>query len=111
MVTVAAFVNFLSQAEDGIRDIGVTGVQTCALPIWVLVGVKSADQVTQGFATIINNARKHDPKAEILGVQIQQMLQGGQEVIIGAVTDPAFGKLVAFGLGGLLVEVLKDITF
>ena len=39
------------------------------------------------------------------------MMSGGQEVIIGAVTDPAFGKLVAFGLGGILVEVLKDITF
>src|ERR1700692_1961474 len=39
------------------------------------------------------------------------MLLGGQEVIIGAVTDPAFGKLVAFGLGCILVEVLKDITF
>ncbi len=57
------------------------------------------------------NARKYDAKAEILGVQVQQMLAGGQEVIIGAVTDPAFGKLVAFGLGGILVEVLKDITF
>src|SRR6266404_3345483 len=77
----------------------------------VLVGVKSADQVAQGFATIVENARKYDAKAEILGVQIQQMLSGGHEVIIGAVTDPAFGKLVAFGLGGVLVEVLKDITF
>jgi acetyl coenzyme A synthetase (ADP forming)-like protein len=77
----------------------------------VLVGVKSADQVAQGFSTIVENARKYDPKAEILGVQIQQMLSGGHEVIIGAVTDPAFGKLVAFGLGGILVEVLKDITF
>src|SRR5205814_7130294 len=67
--------------------------------------------VTQGYATIVGNARKYDPKAEILGVQVQQMLAGGQEVIIGAVTDPAFGKLVAFGLGGILVEVLKDITF
>ncbi len=61
--------------------------------------------------TIVGNARKYDAKAEILGVQVQQMLSGGQEVIIGAVTDPAFGKLVAFGLGGILVEVLKDITF
>ena len=77
----------------------------------VLVGLKTAAQVTQGFASIIDNARRYDPKAEILGVQIQQMLPGGQEVIIGAVTDPAFGKLVAFGLGGILVEVLKDITF
>ncbi|HWM67063.1 MAG TPA: acetate--CoA ligase family protein [Steroidobacteraceae bacterium] len=77
----------------------------------VLVGVKSADQVAEGFSTIVESARKYDPKAEILGVQIQQMLTGGHEVIIGAVTDPAFGKLVAFGMGGVLVEVLKDITF
>ena len=77
----------------------------------VLVGVKSAEEASKGFATIVENARKYDPKAEIQGVQIQQMLTGGHEVIIGAVTDPAFGKLVAFGLGGVLVEVLKDITF
>jgi acetyl coenzyme A synthetase (ADP forming)-like protein len=77
----------------------------------VLVGVKSADEASKGFSTIVGNARKYDPKAEIVGVQIQQMLSGGHEVIIGAVTDPAFGKLVAFGMGGVLVEVLKDITF
>jgi len=77
----------------------------------VIVGVKSAGEAAQAYATIVGNARKYDAKAEILGVQVQQMLAGGQEVIIGAVTDPAFGKLVAFGLGGVLVEVLKDITF
>ena len=57
------------------------------------------------------NAKKYDAKANLLGVQVQQMLPGGQEVIVGAVTDPSFGKLVAFGLGGVLVEVMKDITF
>src|SRR6202521_2660696 len=77
----------------------------------VVVGVKSAEHAKEAYSTILGNARKYDAKAEILGVQIQQMLLGGQEVIIGAVTDPAFGKLVAFGLGGILVEVLKDITF
>ncbi|MGH8316267.1 MAG: acetate--CoA ligase family protein, partial [Steroidobacterales bacterium] len=77
----------------------------------VIVGVKSADEAEKGFATIMANAKKYDAKAKLLGVQVQQMLQGGQEVIIGAVTDPSFGKLVAFGLGGILVEVLKDITF
>jgi acetyl coenzyme A synthetase (ADP forming)-like protein len=77
----------------------------------VIVGVKSAAAAQEAFNTIIANAKKYDAKAEILGVQVQQMLAGGQEVIIGAVTDPAFGKLVAFGLGGVLVEVLKDITF
>ncbi len=77
----------------------------------VLVGLRGADDVAQGFATIMANAKKHDPAAVLLGVQVQQMLAGGQEVIIGAVTDPAFGKLVAFGLGGILVEVMKDVTF
>ena len=77
----------------------------------VLVGVKSAADVEQGFATIMANAKKYNDKATLAGVQVQQMLQGGQEVIIGAVTDPSFGKLVAFGLGGVLVEVLKDVTF
>ncbi|MGO1081253.1 acetate--CoA ligase family protein [Inquilinus sp. CA228] len=77
----------------------------------VLVGVKNADDVRAGFKRIVESAGRYDPKAEILGVQVQQMLVGGQEVIVGAVTDPSFGKLVAFGLGGVLVEVLKDITF
>jgi acetyl coenzyme A synthetase (ADP forming)-like protein len=77
----------------------------------VIVGVKTAEDAQKGYDTIVANARKYDAKAEILGVQVQQMIAGGQEVIIGAVTDPSFGKLVAFGLGGILVEVLKDITF
>lgn len=77
----------------------------------VLVGVNSAEEAGQGFDTIISNAKKYKADAQIIGVQVQQMLKGGQEVIIGAVTDGSFGKLVAFGLGGVLVEVLKDITF
>ncbi|MGC1731004.1 MAG: acetate--CoA ligase family protein [Steroidobacteraceae bacterium] len=77
----------------------------------VVVGVKSAAEAQAAFTSIVANARRHDPKASIEGVQVQQMLGGGHEVIVGAVTDPAFGKLVAFGLGGVLVEVLKDITF
>src|SRR5215468_8107559 len=77
----------------------------------VLVGVKTAAEVRKGFDTIMRNAKKYNRKANLLGVQVQQMLTGGQEVIVGAVTDPSFGKLVAFGLGGVLVEVLKDVTF
>ncbi len=77
----------------------------------VVVGVKTTEAAQQAFDTIVANARRYKSDATIDGVQVQQMLGGGQEVIIGAVTDPAFGKLVAFGLGGVLVEVLKDITF
>jgi acetyl coenzyme A synthetase (ADP forming)-like protein len=77
----------------------------------VVVGVASAEAARAAYETIVANARRYKADATIEGVQVQQMLGGGQEVIIGAVTDPAFGKLVAFGLGGILVEVLKDITF
>jgi acetyl coenzyme A synthetase (ADP forming)-like protein len=78
----------------------------------VLVGVEDAAGVRTGYDTIVANARKYDAAASISGVQVQQMLpSGAQEVIVGAVTDQSFGKLVAFGLGGVLVEVLKDITF
>jgi acetyl coenzyme A synthetase (ADP forming)-like protein len=77
----------------------------------VIVGVNTADDVKRGFQTIMDRARQHDPNAELIGVQVQQMLKGGQEVIVGSITDPSFGKLVAFGLGGVLVEVLKDVTF
>ena len=77
----------------------------------VLVGLKTVAEVRKGFDTIMANAKKYNRKANLLGVQVQQMLASGQEVIVGAVTDPSFGKLVAFGLGGVLVEVLKDVTF
>jgi acetyl coenzyme A synthetase (ADP forming)-like protein len=77
----------------------------------VIVGVKSADEAATAYETIVANAKKYKADAHIMGVQVQQMIKGGQEVIIGAMTDNSFGKLVAFGMGGVLVEVLKDITF
>jgi acetyl coenzyme A synthetase (ADP forming)-like protein len=77
----------------------------------VMVGVQTAADVERNYETILANARKYKSDARIEGIQVQQMLLGGQEVIVGAVTDGSFGKLVAFGLGGVLVEVLKDITF
>src|ERR1700738_3193110 len=77
----------------------------------VMVGVKTAADVEKNYATILANAKKYKVDAKIEGVQVQQMLAGGTEVIVGSITDGSFGKLVAFGLGGVLVEVLKDITF
>ncbi|WP_112267173.1 acetate--CoA ligase family protein [Lentzea terrae] len=80
----------------------------------VLVGLKNSGEVAEGYRTIINNARNYKADAEITGVQVQQQLPTGNEVhevIVGAVTDETFGKIVAFGLGGILVEVLKDVTF
>ena len=77
----------------------------------VLVDIKNAEEAASAYEKIIANARNYKADANIVGVQVQQMIKAGQEVIIGAVTDNSFGKLVAFGLGGVLVEVLKDITF
>jgi acetyl coenzyme A synthetase (ADP forming)-like protein len=77
----------------------------------VVVGVKTAEDAASAYEIIVGNARQYKAGARIMGVQVQQMIKGGQEVIIGAMTDNSFGKLVAFGMGGVLVEVLKDITF
>ncbi|MFH9405114.1 acetate--CoA ligase family protein [Streptomyces sp. NPDC017638] len=77
----------------------------------VVVGVEGAAEVRAAFHRIVAGARAYDAAARIEGVQVQELLPAGQEVIVGAVTDPAFGKVVAFGLGGVLVEVLKDVTF
>lgn len=77
----------------------------------VIVGVKSADEAATAYEQIVANAKKYKADAKILGVQVQQMIKGGQETIIGAMSDDSFGKLVAFGMGGVLVEVLKDVTF
>ena len=77
----------------------------------VIVGVKNPAEVRRGFDRLVKSAKTYKKSASIQGVLVQQMAAGGQEVMVGAVTDPSFGKMVAFGLGGVLVEVMKDITF
>jgi acetyl coenzyme A synthetase (ADP forming)-like protein len=77
----------------------------------VVVGVKTAAEAKRAYSQIVANAKAYNKDARITGIQVQKMMGGGQEVIVGAVTDKSFGKLVAFGLGGVLVEVMKDITF
>ena len=79
----------------------------------VIVGLSKPAEVEKAYAKIIKSAKAYKKNAKLFGVQVQQMLTQGaaQEVIIGAVTDPSFGKVVAFGLGGVLVEILKDVTF
>ncbi|WP_328535815.1 acetate--CoA ligase family protein [Streptomyces sp. NBC_00344] len=77
----------------------------------VRTGLATAAAVRAAFTSIVSNARAYDPAAEIKGVQVQQMVPAGTEVLVGTVTDPTFGKVVAFGIGGVLVEVVKDITF
>ena len=78
----------------------------------VLVGVADREQAERAYQTLMGNARAYKAEAVLTGVQVQQQVsRRGVEVIVGAVTDPSFGKVVAFGLGGVLVEVLRDVTF
>ena len=70
----------------------------------VIANLAKVTDVRKAYKTIISDAKAYAPGALILGVQIQQMVSGAHEVIVGAVTDPTFGKLVAFGLAGVLVE-------
>ncbi len=77
----------------------------------VLVGLGTSDEVSRGYETILANAKAYKADANITGVQVQEMLPDGQEVLIGAVFNPSFGPVMTFGLGGILVEVLRDVTF
>lgn len=77
----------------------------------VIIGIKNADGVRIGYKQIVANMKKHEPKARIMGVLIQEMAPAAIEVIVGSVKDPQFGPAVMFGLGGIFVEVLKDVTF
>ena len=77
----------------------------------VIVGVKDADEAEQGFRTILARAAEKRPDARIDGVMVAPMITGGVETIAGVVRDPIFGQVVMFGLGGVFVEVLKDVTF
>jgi acetyl coenzyme A synthetase (ADP forming)-like protein len=77
----------------------------------VKVGLNSVDEVKMAFHSIIENAKNYNPEAEITGVLVQKMAPAGEEVIMGANRYPVFGPLVMFGLGGIFVEVFKDVVF
>ncbi len=77
----------------------------------VKVNLKNEKEVHQAYRDIIENAKHYDPHAEIYGVYVQHMEPPGTETIIGSTYDKQFGPTVMFGLGGVFVEILKDVTF
>lgn len=77
----------------------------------VKVGLKSPEEVKKSFMEIVENAKKYDPKATVQGVIVQEYAATGREVIVGMIKDPTFGATLMFGLGGVFVEVLKDVSF
>jgi acetyl coenzyme A synthetase (ADP forming)-like protein len=77
----------------------------------VRLKIKSLEQAQAAFDQITANIKQHDPKARIDGILIEEMARGGIEVILGATRSPGFGPMCMFGLGGVFVEALKDVTF
>jgi len=77
----------------------------------VQIGLKSIKEVKDAFDLMMYRIPKKLPDADILGVLVQEMCRGGKEVILGMKRDPHFGPLMMFGMGGTMVEVLKDVSF
>jgi acyl-CoA synthetase (NDP forming) len=77
----------------------------------VKLGLANATQVGKAYNEIISSVKKAYPRAQIEGVSVQSMAPPGVEVIVGMSKDPQFGPVLMFGLGGILVEVLKDVSF
>lgn len=77
----------------------------------VLLNIQGADKAREGYARIHENVLKAVPGAKIDGILVEEMAKKGVEVILGASRDPRFGPLMMFGLGGTMVEVLKDVSF
>ena len=77
----------------------------------VKLGLANAAQVGKAYSELMSSVKRAYPEAEIQGVSVQTMAPPGVEVIVGMSKDPQFGPVLMFGLGGILVEVLKDVSF
>ncbi len=108
------------EAVDAAAEIGYPVVLKIASPDilhktdvgGVKVGLESAEEVRDAFELMVFRAERYLPEARLWGCQVQEMAPpGGMEVLIGMNRDPQFGPLVTFGLGGIYVEALKDVTF
>jgi len=77
----------------------------------VILSLKSAAEVKDAYNKILENVKRRKPDAKIVGVLVQEMAPSSTEVIVGSIKDPQFGPALMFGLGGVFVEVLKDVTF
>ena len=77
----------------------------------VIVGLKNAGEVRDAYKKILENVKKHRADAKIVGILVQEMAPASTEVIVGAIEDPQFGPALMFGLGGIFVEILRDVAF
>ena len=77
----------------------------------VKLGLKDGEEAKSAYREIMASAKQYNPDAVIQGVSVQQMARPGQEVIIGMTRDAQFGPVLMFGIGGVMVEVMKDVSF
>lgn len=77
----------------------------------VKLNLQSAEAVRDAFDLMVYRAQRYQPNADIWGCLVQQQVKGGKEILLGVNRDPQFGPLLVFGLGGIYVEALKDVTF
>lgn len=77
----------------------------------VRLNLRNRDEVGEAYDAIVKSSTAAVPGARIAGVAVQHMAHQGAEVIVGMTTDPQFGPVLMFGLGGVMVEVLKDVSF
>lgn len=77
----------------------------------VIINLKTQAEVRIAYRKILKKIKKFSPEAKIVGILVQKMAPQSTEVIVGAVKDPQFGQTLMFGLGGIFVELLKDVTF
>ncbi|MFZ5646504.1 MAG: acetate--CoA ligase alpha subunit [Bacillota bacterium] len=77
----------------------------------VKIGLKTVDEVKNGFFEITENVHRYLPQVVIHGIEVQKMMPKGTEIIVGMSRDVQFGPLIAFGLGGIYVNLLKDVSF
>jgi 4-hydroxybutyryl-CoA synthetase (ADP-forming) len=115
--------NILAKTEDeaveAANKIGYSIVMKIASPQivhksdagGVKVDLKNDEEVRSAFKEIVENAKKYDSNAEIKGVLVVEMVRGGKEMIIGSKLEPGFGPVLMLGMGGIYVEILKDVTF
>ena len=108
-----------SEAVKAAKKIGYPVVMKIASPQiihksdagGVKVNLTNESEIKSAFKEIVKNAKKYNKKAEIKGVLIVEMVKGGKEMIIGSKQEPGMGPVIMLGMGGIYVEVLKDVTF
>jgi len=77
----------------------------------VMINLQNSSDVSEAYRKILENVKKYNANARIVGVLIQEMAPQSTETIVGAIKDPQFGQTIMFGLGGIFVELLKDVNF